>query len=372
MAKIGLPRLNITFIEQGIARIGRSERGIVALVLQDKTVEGNFNIYSINQIPEGLSERNKKQVELALMGYQKSPRKVILVVEKKEELQEEGDISIDIESQSFKYLESVRFDYLAIPFISKQDSLKVATWIKNINDNYKKRCKAVLPNEAADYEKIINYTMPAVGDGSNVYETNEYLSRIAGFLAGTPMQIAATFGPLPELVDCTYYNKEELKEKIGNGELVLMDDGEKIKVARGVNSLVTTSQIKGESFRKIKIVDIMDAMADDIQTAAEDSYLGKYANTYDNKCLLISAIKGYMEVLENDSLLAKGQTQVEIDIEAQKTFLDSMGYKTIDGRTPDEMELKEIKEADTKDKVFLMAHCKILDAIEEIDLKIVI
>lgn len=372
MAKIGLPGLDIVFKEQGISRIARSKRGIVALLLQDAQVEGNYNIYNIGQIPKELSERNKKQVELALMGYQLSPKKVIVVVEKKEVASETGDVELDTSSDAFKYLESVSFDYLAIPFISSEDTETVYTWIKNLNDNYKKLCKVVLPNKDGDYEKVINYTMPLVSDGENIYKTNEYLSRVAGFIAGTPMQISTTYGPMPELVDCTYYNKEELDEKIGNGEFVFMDDGEKIKVARGVNSLITTSEIKGEFFKKIKIVDIMDAMADDIRTAAEDSYLGKYANTYDNKCLLISAIKGYMEVLENDSLLAKGQSIVDIDLEAQKAYLDSIGYRTNDGRTTDEMDIRELKEADTKDKVFLMANCKILDAIEEITLNVVI
>lgn len=116
----------------------------------------------------------------------------------------------------------------------------------------------------------------------------------------------------------------------------------------------------------------MDAMADDIQWAAQDSYIGKYANSYDNKVLLMSAILGYMEILENDGLLAKGSSHVEINIEAQKAFLKSMGYQTIDKRTVDEMDLKEIKEADTKDKVFIKAYCKILDAIEEIELDVVI
>lgn len=367
MAKIGLPSLSIVFEEKGIARIKRSDRGIVALVVQEKKLKGNYNIYNIGQIPEGLSEKNKEQVELALIGYQNSPKKVILVVEQSETA---DNPKFDVSSEGFKYLETVRWDYLAVPFIDSDDSQKVATWIKNLNDNYKKRCKVVLPNTVGDNRKIINYTMPMVKSATKEYKTNEYLSRIAGFIAGCPMQIATTFGPLPELVDCTYYNKEELEQRIGKGEFVLMNDGEKIKVARGVNSLTTTSQIEGESFRKIKIVDIMDAMADDIQHEAEDSYLGKYANSYDNKCLLMSAIKGYMEVLENDSLLAKGQSDVQIDLEAQKAFLDSIGYRTPDGRNTDEMDIKEIKEADTKDQVFLLATCKILDAIEEIQLKV--
>lgn len=369
MGKIGLPYLKIKFVEQGIARIKRSDRGIVALVLQETKLKGVYNIYTAGDIPEGLTEKNREQVELALMGYVRTPRKVILSIEQKESLESQ---KFDVTSEAFKQLETVRFDYLAVPFADAVDSGKIETWIKGLNDNRDKRCKFVGANVKGDNKKIINFTMPMVKTLEKEYKAQEYTSRIAGLIAGTPMQISPTYAPLPELVDCTYYTQEELATRIGNGELVLINDGEKIKVARGVNSLTTVNQIEGESFRKIKVVDIMDAMADDIQNAAQDSYLGKYANSYDNKVLLMSAILGYMEVLERDGLIEKGTSHVEIDIEAQKAFLKSIGYQTIDKRTVEEMEEKEIKEANTKDKVFLKAYCKILDAIEEIDLEIVI
>lgn len=369
MARLGLPYLHIEFKEQGIARIGRSERGILALLLQDENISGNYTIYTLGDVPKELNEKNREQVELALMGYRQSPNRLILVVEP---LEAEAAPSFDVTSDGFKYLETVRWDYLAVPFANAEDTQSIATWIKGLNDNYDKRCKFVGANIDADSRKIINYTTEWVKSTTGEYAANEYTARIAGLLAGTPLQIAATYAPLPELVDCTYYDRNEISEKIGQGELVLMNDGEKIKVARGVNSLVTTSELEGESFRKIKIVDIMDAMADDIQRTAEDQYLGKYSNTYDNKCLLMSAIEGYMEVLENDNLLQKGKSKVEINMAAQKAFLKSMGYKTPDGRTVDEMLEQEIKEADTKDKVFLRAYCKIVDAIEEIELEVII
>lgn len=368
MAKLGLPYLSIVFQEQGIARIERSKRGVVAMVLYDsEAVAGNYTIYTLNDVPEGLSDTNRDQIRLALMGYVTTPRKIELVVEASET---PDAPTFDITSEGFRYLEQVRWDYLTVPFIGDAFASELGTWVKTLNENYQKRCKVVLPNEPMDYHKVINYTTPEVDDGLKVYATNEYTSRITGLIAGTPPQIAATYAPLPELVSCTYYTRDEIAEKIGDGELVLMNDGEKIKVARGVNSLTTTNQILGESFRKIKIVEIMDFMADDIQHTAEDQYLGKYSNSLDHKILLISAIEGYMEVLEKDDLLAKGSSHVEIDIEAQKAFLKSMGYKTIDGRTVDEMEEQEIKEADTKDKVFIKAYCKILDAIEEIELRV--
>jgi hypothetical protein len=120
------------------------------------------------------------------------------------------------------------------------------------------------------------------------------------------------------------------------------------------------------AFKKIKIVEAVDMMNSDIRTTAQDSYIGKYANSYDNKCLLVTAVKGYLRRLESDGVLETETSSVEIDIEAQENYLISIGTDTSG------MKEQEIKEANTGDKVYLMATVTILDAIEDIDLAITI
>ena len=136
------------------------------------------------------------------------------------------------------------------------------------------------------------------------------------------MKISCTYAPLSELVEVEQYTKEEMDAKVAKGEFFLFNDGEKIKVARGVNSFVTTIQDKGEDFQKIKMVDIMDMIHDDIEKTGHDSYIGKYANSYDNRCLLIAAINGYFRELE------RGQNLASVDIEATKIWLESNGLYT--------------------------------------------
>lgn len=314
-------------------------------------------------IPKTLSEFNKVQIELALIGYQTPPKKVIVYVIPE---------SAEDYSEAQNYLETIRWDYVAVPQIKDTDVMSFATWVKALRDTKKKKVKAVLPNCPADHEGIINFATQKIITAVKEYTTSEYCSRIAGLIAGTPLTISCTFAPLPEVIDCDKNTVEELGTAIDQGELVLYDDGEKIKVARGVNSLVTTVEGKLDSFKKIKIIEAMDLMNDDIKKTSEDNYLGKYSNSYDNKCLLISAILGYLESLEIDGILNRGFSEVGINIETQSSFLKSIGYKMNDGRTVDEMNELEIKKADTKDKVFLYAKIKILDAIEEIDLPITI
>lgn len=133
-----------------------------------------------------------------------------------------------------------------------------------------------------------------------------------------------------------------------------------------MNSLKTTSQEKGEAFKKIKIVETMDMIQNDIRMTAEDGYIGKYANSYDNKCLLIMAVKGYLEELERSGILETGTSVVELDLAAQENYLKSKGIDTSD------MSEQQIKEANTDAKVFLRARVSILDAIEDIVLPITI
>ena len=144
-------------------------------------------------------------------------------------------------------------------------------------------------------------------------------------------------------------------------------------MARVVNSLTTVSdttvtdiQSKGDLFQKIKTVDIMDLIANDIRKTARDAYIGKLSNSYDNKVLLITAIHGYFDGLINDGLVEKNTVTVDIDMEEQKKYLKSNGVSISN------MSDQQIKEANTGDQVFIAVKCKILDAIESISIRVFI
>lgn len=353
---MGMPSVNISFTEKAVQSVQRSQRGIVAMILKDAVTGQNpVTVFDVTDIPTTLKADNKYQVALALMGYVKAPRKVIVYV-----------LPADAAdyAEALNYLETERFDYLVIPTVETDGATQsVVTWIKKQRENDKK-CKAVLPNTKADTEGIINVTTAEFKAGNTVYTAEQYCSRIAGLIAGTPLTISCTYAPLNELNDCTRLTKAKMDAAVDVGEFIVFNDGEKVKVGRGVNSLTTTTADKGNQFKKIKIVEAMDMIFDDIKKTAEDSYLGKFANSYDNKCLLISAIGGYFDQLVLDGIVSK--YSIGIDIQAQKVFLKSIGQDV------ENMSDDEIKVADTQDKVFLKAAVKILDAIEEINLPITI
>lgn len=358
MSKLKSPEVNISFVEKGESAIQRGERGIVALGLQDKTKIEPFTAYSVTDIPKALSEVNTQYIKDALQGYVTAPKKVIVYT------MQNGAEKLNAEyTAMLKYFAQNRFDYLAIPTVKTDGKTnEVVTWIKNIRIEQKLKRKAVLPEVLGDNEGIINVNASLTRPDGTVLTPEQVTPRIAGLICGTPLSISITYAPLKEFIDCQRFTKQEADEAVGAGKLIFMYDGEKVKVNRGVNSLTTTNELKGDSFKKIKIVEIMDMIYEDIRRAWEDTYVGRYANTYDNKCLLITAINSYFAGLIRSNLLSKGECYIDLD--GQRDYLKQQG------KDVNNMSEQDLKEENTGSRVFLRANISILDAMEDMDLEI--
>jgi hypothetical protein len=217
-------------------------------------------------------------------------------------------------------------------------------------------------NLDADHEGIINSTNTATMKEGEM-NVDEFCCVAAGLIAGTPLSQSVTYAVPKNVLDIPSQTREQAEARVKAGELALVKEMGKVRVARGVNSLVTTTTEKGDLFQKIKLVDTMDLIHNDIRKTCVDTYIGKVPNNYDNKCILITAISSYFEELAKEQLIEKDFT-VSIDIDKQVKYLKSIGMDT------SEMNDQQIKEANTKDKVFLMANIKLVDAMEEISLEI--
>lgn len=372
---MGAPNIIINFIEKAKTVEDRGKRGIVVLLVKDTLPDILTNPISISSekdIPNGISEETKEQIKLAMIGYENKPKKILVYCMNITEGAEKAEI--DEKYQQAKVaLEVIKFDYLAIPTVQTDEKgEEIAAWVKEMREKKKRKIKAILPNVAADNEGVINYAInenigtkeKVLANGTKVqeetvYTAEQYCSRIAGLIAGTPITMSCTYAPLTELRDCSRI--KEIDASVDKGEFTLFFDGEKIKVVRGVNSLVTITEGKGESYKKIKVVDTMDMMHSDITTLIQDFYIGKYVNTYENKGVLLAALEAYFKELVKQEIVS--DYTIDIDVEEQEEYLKSEGIDT------SEMEEKEIKEAYTGTSVFLMGTINILDAMEDLTLR---
>lgn len=353
---MGMPSLNITFQNAAQTLLRRSQRGIVAAVLLDSAASGEQIMTSTTDISAELNAVNKRYLTSIFTGYINTPSKVIAYV-------------LPTDSENFtpalSYFETQKVNYVVgPPDCTAAQATEIKTWII-AQRNSKRYPKAVLPKTAADNEGIINFTTDEIKVGDQEYTTAEYCGRIAGLIAGTPTSISCTYAILSEVTDVKRLTDAEMDAAVDRGELIIFHDGEKVKIGRGVNSLTTTTITKGEAWKKIKIIETIDMTNDDLRLLVQDNYFGKFANTYDNKCLLITAISQYFAQLEADGILTSGKTVVEIDISEQERYLREKGQDV------SKMTEVEIKTADTGSKVYLGGTISIPDTIEDLNLAMV-
>lgn len=352
---MGLPEILIEFKARAETAVKRSENGVVAVILSDDTKSGDgYLSYSYATgtdpgIEDQWTSENRKYLSLVFQG---SPRKVLV-----ERIGVEDDYN-----SALGRLKNKSWNWLTIPGIGKRsgDITAIQDWII-AQRSAKKTYKAVLACTAVDNkpndEGIVDFATEGIKAGTYTYTSHEYCARIAGLLAGLSMTESATYKVLPDVSGITESLTPDAD--IDKGKFILINDGEKIKVARGVNSLSILSGDKTEDMKKIKIIEGMDLMRDDIRSTFENNYIG-VNNSYDNKVMFVAAINQYFDSLVRQGILYdEAENVADIDIEAQREWL-SQKYDISDYSDD------QIRKAKTGSYVFVKANVTFSDAIEDL------
>lgn len=348
---LGLPTINMVFKAKGVSVIERSARGIVACILKDSTEGGKgLNVYG--KVEEVKStewkEQNFNYLKLIFAGV---PSRVLVI-----RIEEEADSY----NAALMQLKDLRWNYLCIPGLAEADVNTLATWVKQYRNDEKKTFKAVLPHCKGDHEGVINLTTENIVSSITglKHSAAEYCARIAGVLAGLSLERSSTYFVLEDISSAEV--PDNPNERINNGEMIIVFDGRKYKIGRGVNSLVTFSGEKTEDMRKIKIIESMDLYMDDIRDTYEENYVGKVINDYDHKQAFVAAIGTYHKELSGNVLDGSFENKAGVDIEAQRAFLEGKGQDTL------EMDDTAVAKANTGSKVFIASNIKFIDAMEDL------
>ena len=363
---MGEPKIKISFYEMAVANMQRAEFGTVLMGIKD-TPRDVFVVLNKNDIPSTISDFNKEQIKLCLIGNQTAPKKIIVYTMDKDA----ADIATEYEA-FIHYAKTCVYNILVVPTVSTDS--KVETIKDYILDEMAldepHNVMAVLPEVSSpNCENIINnyiegYSANAVHTATvGKYNTEEYCARIAGLIAGTSFRKSITNAILSDLSDCNRMTQAERDAAVDAGKLVAKYDGTNVKISRGVTSFVTKTETMGDSFKKIRLVSIMHVLSDSLKNTLEE-YKGQITGKYDNKVVLLSLINDFLKKMAKDEYIESGEAQ--LDLEAIKEYLISKGKDIT------QMTDKEILESNTGDKMMAEIHTVLLDTLEDFDFKVYI
>lgn len=355
---MGLPELTFELKKAAKTVAARTANGIIGMILKDTKAIGVHVIYQESDIPTDLGADNIAYIKQALIGYINRPSCIYLSV-----VNSDGGSVAD----GFAALGLYNYDYLVgPPDITTPDT---TTLVDLVKEQRKGRYigKAVLPDTAADYEGVINFVATNIKVGNTTYETGgKYASRIAGVLAGTPAYCSATYASLPEVTGVDAIKDPDAAIK--NGELILINDGRQVKLARAVTSRTTFGDEDPLALKKIKMVSAADLIRYYALTTLEDNYQGKCPNSYNHKCILLTAMRSYLQDLEKGEVLLEKSSKAELSAAAIRAFLIKQASDDEDmdevnriKKLDDEAVVKE----DTGSYVFIKLSGYVLDAMED-------
>lgn len=347
---MGLPEIIIDFKTKSSTAITRSSRGVVAMILRDDTDTNTISYTYSSVIKVDTDKFNAESQKYITQVFKSDIAKLII-----QRITDENTLE-----KALGNLSKESFNYICYPTAESTDNEKITSWIREMRRK-NKTYKAVLAKTQGDHEGLINYTSICVDINGETYTPDKYTPRIAGILASIPFTISSTYYKLTELDDVVN-DSEDLDLEVDGGKLILIKDDGVVKIGRGINSLTTTSIDKGNELKKIRIIEIIDMIKEDIYKTIKDNYIGRVANTYDNKMICISTINSYLGDLVKDGIL-EGDNRVDIDTTAHKFYLMSTGKTEEEVSQMDETTLRK---CNVGSNLYLTGSIKPVDCIEDI------
>lgn len=365
---LGVQNINVYFTKKATQMRSVLGAGTVAILLEDTvgTKRDVFRWKSIEQAKEELATAEivltddaSLALELVFRGGETKPAEVIATCANAENF-----------TQALDLFNSVQFEFLCCPTFAKSKGSEIKTFIDEYNKNGE--AMAIVSGVKTDDRYVINFTTDniilrfAQGEADKKCSAPVFTARIAGLLAGTPLDKSLTNTLLGDVKSIPTKTKVQNDASINAGELILLKYWEDIRLGRGVNSLTTLSDETGKlsnELQKIAIVAKMNAWKKQVKEIINERYIGKFANTVDNKMLLVTTINQFNATLAKLDII-QPEYHTDIDINAQEKWLLSQGILT------GEMSEQEIRNYPTQSFVFINSAVSFTDAMEDVNIAV--
>lgn len=159
--------------------------------------------------------------------------------------------------------ENASWNCMAFPFGEEPLQAAVKTKIKYLRENMGKGVQAVVPNFSGDYEGIINVTNSYALEDTEL-TTEQATAYVAGITAGANNTTSNTYKTVDGAIRVVGgKTHEEAVAAIQNGEFFFsVSEQGSVVVEYDINSLVTISNGKDSTYKKNRIIRVMDTFAE--------------------------------------------------------------------------------------------------------------
>lgn len=334
--------LYINFIEAAVAQITGGARGVVAVPVKVTTggtavAKQMYTVTNEKEAADLFGTANIQSIKFVLQG---GSREVLCYAMPAYSADTTVQDHIDMRSAYDAYQFNV-FVYDGEVTSTEQDS--TLAWMK-ANKEEGKHFMVVFGGSSADdlnsatgdarsTRLADDYAVNLINGvkiGENSFNSSQFAPYIAGLIAGTGINKSITFAVVPVDDVTKRFTNTQIKTSVTKGSLVLVHDGEKVKVERGICTSSTSAKLV-----KIRTQRARQAISLDITKTANDNYIGKVDNNVDGQKALIAAIKAYLERLAVSNVITN---EIYVDLDSRYPSVGDEVYLEIRVTEVDSME----------------------------------
>ena len=194
-------------------------------------------------------------------------------------------------------IESYSFNVLGV--VATEDTTKslYANFAKRMREEVGAKFQVVIYNKGADYEGVINVKNKVTDAG---WTEAGLVYWVTGVQAGCEINKSTLNRKYDgEFTVDVNYTQKDLENAIKAGEFTLHKVGSDIRVLEDINSLVTTTDTKGDIFKDNQTIRVIDQIANDIAVLFNTKYLGSVPNDASGRISLWADIVKHHEEMQN-------------------------------------------------------------------------
>ena len=234
--------------------------------------------------------------------------------------------------------ESYYFNILGC--VSTEDEIKslYVAYTKRLRDEVGAKFQLVVHNKEADYEGVINVI-------NDVEESP--VSSLVYWVTGAESSCAVNASLLNKKYDGEFtvkadYTQSQLEGFINAGKFAFHKVGNDVRVLSDINTLLTTSETKGDIFKENQTIRVCDQIANDIANIFNTRYLGVVPNDANGRISLWNDIVKHHQQLQDiraienftseDITVAQGDSKKAVVVYDKVTVVNAMAqlYMTVE------------------------------------------
>lgn len=233
------------------------------------------------------------------------------------------------------YLDKIEsYAFNALGAVATEESIKslYEAFVKRMRDEVGAKFQVVLYQKAADFEGVINVKNKVTDEGWSESSLVYWVTGVAAGCAINKSNLNKAYdGEFTVDVD---YTQTQLIKAIQNGEFTLHKVGTDVRVLEDINSLVTTTDTKGDIFKDNQTIRVIDQIANDTAVLFNTKYLGVVPNDASGRISLWADIVKHREQLQairaiegfsdKDVTVSQGDTKKAVVVNDAVTVVNAM------------------------------------------------